>query len=410
MVIRSIDLSETFHQEVEEPLTAEERQETEQMVKEEQLRRTDPKAYDRFLEQRLAGQIKAQMLSLTQRPPQSVPGPPSTAHATTGLPNSMPEPDAMTGLEVTRNYMPSPIVQQTRRIGEPKSTAVGTGPGQTRIEKQGLSTAHTLSPAQNMDTNVPGLEPILGGNTRVAEHVASQSPERRNFLIEPQHSLPQIQIAPAEFGNSLDISNSNTAAENFTKSPVTTSLRSRTRPETLTDDIHKRILYSVEDLCTLLAPVIAEHIEKGNCDRSVANTICRTLASSILRHSERTTTTQDEYLNSVHEAVRSVQSGEESVPLVQKASRKILKRSQQQGTVVSSTSPSERSNSLAPDQTRSMATGSGVDHGQSPTSVTVRERVGAQFSSPLLQPPAFSHSQYPALAGMLDREANRNSG
>ena len=44
-VIRSIDLREAFHQEVEEPLDEQEKREAEEMAREEQLRRANPAAY-----------------------------------------------------------------------------------------------------------------------------------------------------------------------------------------------------------------------------------------------------------------------------------------------------------------------------------------------------------------------------
>jgi len=43
--IRSIELTETFHQEDNDKLTAEEEKEAEQILKDEQLKRTDPAAY-----------------------------------------------------------------------------------------------------------------------------------------------------------------------------------------------------------------------------------------------------------------------------------------------------------------------------------------------------------------------------
>jgi len=43
--IRSIELTETFHQEDNDKLTAEEEKEAEQILKDEQLKRTNPAAY-----------------------------------------------------------------------------------------------------------------------------------------------------------------------------------------------------------------------------------------------------------------------------------------------------------------------------------------------------------------------------
>ncbi|MCJ1435837.1 hypothetical protein MMC27_005213 [Xylographa pallens] len=66
-IIRSIDLSETFQQEVDEPLTAEEQKEAEQMVKDEQLRRTNPAAYELVKQQRQVelAQEQAQLFNRT---------------------------------------------------------------------------------------------------------------------------------------------------------------------------------------------------------------------------------------------------------------------------------------------------------------------------------------------------------
>ena len=50
--IRSIQLTETFHQEDNDKLTAEEEKEAEQILKDEQLKRTDPAAYRRMLSTR----------------------------------------------------------------------------------------------------------------------------------------------------------------------------------------------------------------------------------------------------------------------------------------------------------------------------------------------------------------------
>ncbi|MCJ1380667.1 hypothetical protein MMC17_003775 [Xylographa soralifera] len=66
-IIRSIEFSETFQQEVDEPLTADEQKEAEQMVKDEQLRRTNPAAYELVKAQRQVelAQEQAQLLSRT---------------------------------------------------------------------------------------------------------------------------------------------------------------------------------------------------------------------------------------------------------------------------------------------------------------------------------------------------------
>ncbi|MCJ1394694.1 hypothetical protein MMC18_007574 [Xylographa bjoerkii] len=79
-IIRSIDLSETFQQEVDEPLTAEEQREAEQMVKDEQLRRTNPAAYEIVKQQRAAQQAQEQAQLLSRRPETQPTHLPSTAY------------------------------------------------------------------------------------------------------------------------------------------------------------------------------------------------------------------------------------------------------------------------------------------------------------------------------------------
>ena len=80
-IICSIDLSETFQQEVDEPLTAEEQREAEQMVNDEKLRRTDPAAYEKVRLQRQAEQAKEQAQSLGLRTEMHPNYPTLTAHA-----------------------------------------------------------------------------------------------------------------------------------------------------------------------------------------------------------------------------------------------------------------------------------------------------------------------------------------
>ncbi|MCJ1404505.1 hypothetical protein MMC11_007731 [Xylographa trunciseda] len=79
-IIRSIDFSETFQQEVAEPLTAEEQQEAEQMVKDEQLRRTDPAAYELVKIQRQAHQALEQAQLFSRSSELHPIHPPSTAY------------------------------------------------------------------------------------------------------------------------------------------------------------------------------------------------------------------------------------------------------------------------------------------------------------------------------------------
>ncbi len=55
--IRSIDLTETFQQEDDEKLTAEEEKEAEQIYKDEQLKRTDPAAYRALVAKRDQAQV-----------------------------------------------------------------------------------------------------------------------------------------------------------------------------------------------------------------------------------------------------------------------------------------------------------------------------------------------------------------
>ena len=386
------------------------------MVKDEQLRRTDPKAYEKVRGQRQADQAREQILLLSQRLPINGPGPPSTSHSTAGLPTYMPPHDPMAELSALSNYMPSLVAHQTMGFEGPESTAVSTGLPSTRTQTQAFSAAYTPSPMPNINRNIPSIEPVLGINTRILEHVTAKSPEREDSLIQPQHSLPQLQVASAEFEQGLVLSSPDKAAELNRRSAVTPSSASRTGSEPLANGLPS-INYGLREVArkevvASIAPVIAEHVARVTFNPWVGKQVSEALASSIIRHAERTTTNENEYWESVHEAIRNVLTrGDTSDALVLEANRKVLlKLSKHQEAIAASTFPSKGSHSGGSDQTRQFTENDGVDRGLSPTSAKEGERVGVRFHSPLLLPHTFSQSQYPSLAGLLDREANRNSG
>ena len=382
-------------------MTAEERQETEQMVKDEQLRRTNPKAYEKVREQRQAEQAREQMQLPNQRLPINDGGLSSTAPTTSGLPTYM---------------SPYTTMAESTHFERPEPMTVAMDSALIRAQIQELSTTHTLSLTPNINSNLSSIEPVLGARTRVVENNASRSPEREDSLIPPQHSPPQQQVASAELGEGLVLSNLDKATELNTRSAVTPSSASPTGSEPVTDGLrpinHGLKEVARKEAIASIAPVIAEHVAKGTFIQWVGQHVNEALASSIIRHADRTTTNENEYWESVRDAVRNILArGDTSDALVAEAHRKVkLKLSKKLEAIASNTVPDEGSNGRGGDQIQSLAEKDGVNRDLSPTPAKEGKRVGARIRLPLLLPPTFSQSQYPSLAGLLDREANRNRG
>ncbi|MCJ1282973.1 hypothetical protein MMC26_002300 [Xylographa opegraphella] len=163
-IIRSIDLSETFQQEVDEPLTVEELKEAEQMVKDEQLRRTNPAAYELVKQQRQLelAQEQAQLLNRTTVPPVH---PPVAAH-TAGIQLTQPllrhdgKTKAPSPFPISidqggaRNHLhpeSNDLVSNMR--GPPSSSSMTNDEWEQFRQTRGLDSASALIPLINPDVS-----------------------------------------------------------------------------------------------------------------------------------------------------------------------------------------------------------------------------------------------------------------
>lgn len=154
-IVRSIDLSETFHQEEKEELTVEERNEAEQEWRDQQLRRSDPQAYQAMVATR--SKAFTDMAALYT--------PLSTLRETIAAP-----PIRMTtsGTEDARMAllanMPAKVIDPQH---QPPSTARAAG---------------VQDPFQ-IALRSPTLLPIIGSNTRTRRSSASASPEKSDRTL-----------------------------------------------------------------------------------------------------------------------------------------------------------------------------------------------------------------------------------
>lgn len=154
-IVRSIALSETFHQEENEELTAEERNEAEQEWRDQQLRRSDPQAYHALVATR--SKAFTDMAAL------------STPFST--LRDTIAAPPIRTTTSGTEDARMALLANTTTRVTnsqhQPPNTARAAG---------------AQDPFQ-IDVRSPILLPIIGSNTRTRRSSASASPKRSDGTL-----------------------------------------------------------------------------------------------------------------------------------------------------------------------------------------------------------------------------------
>ncbi|KAI9776473.1 MAG: hypothetical protein M1835_005510 [Candelina submexicana] len=143
--IRSIQLTETFQREENEKLTAEEEAETKQMIKDEQMKRTDLAAYEKMVlsRQKTAAAEYLKRVRVENRP------------------STQPLPMAPPGNFGSAVDLHIP----TSQLSQPPN------------KESAIAAALPASAAHSANSGEPGLEPIAGANTKVKETTPPTSTE-----------------------------------------------------------------------------------------------------------------------------------------------------------------------------------------------------------------------------------------
>ena len=350
-VIRSIELTETYHEEVEEPLTAEEKKETEQMVEEEQLRRTDFAAYSKLIQQKQAKALdnlalhQAQLLGL--RPGSDTTAPfPSTVQMT--MPRAtLAEVDRRVSLPITASAT-STQAMSARRVDMPSDQAIV----------------------------VPNMEPVLGPNTRVEQRSLSEAlDEVRSPKIGKPSASGRAESEPINEGLS----------EEIRKNRDSTRRRNR----------------------TILEVAFLKQVELGQLAVKSVSDVAESLATSTERHAYRGAKDGAHYKQILEASLgQLVIPGQVTRALVNRTEEKLASKSARVRRFVAPSQPpaSPRvSNSGDHPLAENVSSRS-----TTPATSTDVERVRSFIHPPLSETPDLA--QFPSLAGMLQREANRKTG
>ena len=390
-MIRSIALTETFHEEVYEPLTAQEEKEKAAIREREQLRRTDPVAYNQM--------IQRQQTMPSIGPPMpptdlTVPAPGPTTHVKgpainpeqflerrlgqeTGAPRRFMVATTMSrvnGSEVDRR-MPLPILDPTVQI----SSSVETSTDPQAVSNSGpvrvRAIAHRVTTPTGQASITPSVEPVLGPNTRV---------EQRSFY----ESLE-------DFGSPTIRTPSSVRAES---EPVNEHLPKEVRSKRETVRHQSK---------SILEAALQKQVEVGKLAATNIPDIAEILAISIERHAYSKALDEIQYNQVLSNSLSKLtQNAEGSQGLVDRAEEKRREKLAKGRRSVSCTEqpPSPRISSsgqlpLAQDVSNGSATPAASEDG---------DTVGCLVYSPLFKPPDLT--AFPALAGMMKREANRRTG
>jgi len=374
-VIRSIALTETFHEEVEERLTAEEERETEEMWKEEQLRRTDPPAYELLMLQKQTRTMhdlalhQELLLGRAHGSELTAPYPSTNSMTTPTVPGS--EADRRT-LFPSSSYMPPPTIERSM---QPFDSAV------TFTEPQALSVTgpNTMTTAQRVTTPIglvkvmPSTEPVLGLNTRV---------EQRSFSEVPG------------YGASPTIKSSS--------GPV------RADSESITEDLSKEIRFDRAAIRSGTKSVIESALQKqvdlGQLVVTSIPDVADTLASSMERNAYKRAKNEEHYQRTLRAYVGQLtKAGGDSVALVDKAEETLAAKFRRSVAPCQPPTSPKVSNSGDPTLAEDAA-----NRSDRPATSKDGERVGSLVHSPSYRAPDLA--QFPSLAGLMQREANRKAG
>lgn len=373
-VIRSITLTETFHEEVEERLTAEEEKETEEMWKEEQLRRTDPPAYELLMSQKQARTFndlamnQGQLLGRGHRSELTAPYP-STSFMT--MPTATGSEANMSASVTSSSYMPPPTIERTMQTFDP---ATFTGPQVMPVTGPGrMATAPRVTTPIGLVTVTPSTEPVLGLNTRVEQRSFSEAP---GYGGSPTIGTPSGSV--------------------------------RAESESITEDLSKEIRFDRAAIRrgtkSVIESALQKQVDLGQLVVTSISDVAETLASSMERNAYKRSKNEEHYQRTLQAYVgQLVKSGGHSIALVNKAEETLaakMNRSMAPGQLPASP---RVSNSGDPPLAEDAANAS-----DAPPAGNDGERVGSLIHSPPFR--ALDLTQFPSLAGLMQREANRKTG
>jgi hypothetical protein len=192
-IIRSIDLTETFHVEVDESLTAEEAKETEELIKEEKLRRSDPVAYElrkakkakAIADSNYEESVRQQNELLAQSAPQrrflNGPKPEVTALPSTRPQKGVDRATAPQVVDLTTNEPSStasgaPVTSDPIAVSNysnisqvPTNLQLFSTPSESLLTNAGSSASGFKGPRDLPTPKLPNLDPVLGGRTRIGD-------------------------------------------------------------------------------------------------------------------------------------------------------------------------------------------------------------------------------------------------
>jgi hypothetical protein len=191
--IRSIVLTDTFSQDVDENLTAEEESEVKQMISEEQLKRTNPAAYH-ALKARQAREGEAQRAALAARhmPASQMPA----------APGYLPHPfGGETAHPVIRTNEPPPILPNQPGASEPRPSQEG----QSRAVPSVSFYQSSLNPP--MAPMTFGMSPVAGAGTRMGSPFPDAEGRRLTETRILPASLARSASSAGSHGGSIDVPN-----------------------------------------------------------------------------------------------------------------------------------------------------------------------------------------------------------
>lgn len=368
-------MTETFHEEAEERLTAEEEKETEEMWKEEQLRRTDPPAYELLMVQKQARTFntlamnQGQLLGRGYRSELTAPYP-STILMT--MPTATGSETNMRASFTSNSYMPPPTIERTMQTLDPAVTFTEpqvmpvTGPGI-------MATAQRVTKPISLVTVTPSTEPVLGLNTRVEQRSFSEAP---GYGGSPTIRTPSGSV--------------------------------RAESESITEDLSKEIRFDRAAIRrgtkSVIESALQKQVDLGQLVVTSIPDVADTLASSMERNAYKRSKNEEHYQRTLQAYVgQLVKSGGHSIALVNKAEETLAAKMNRSMAPVQLPASPRVSNSGDPPLAEDAANAS-----DAPPAGNDGERVGSLIHSPPSR--ALDLTQFPSLAGLMQREANRKTG
>ncbi|MCJ1478657.1 hypothetical protein MMC13_007338 [Lambiella insularis] len=411
-VIRSIDLTETFHQEVEEPLTAEEEREAKQMASDERLRRTDPAAYEKVRVRRLAELAEQQAKALRPIPA------PMEAQTFVLNPNlnmeTPPASSAMTNREweelrlkrqkqaelhslpsLTHSLASSAQVRPSGDLpGMSEILAAATRAAMAPSPVTAPSTSRSSNNIRVQTRSSDSMDPVLGLNTRIRERSLPESPER-DVLPHTQDATSSRNAIPrggaSERGSPIPSIHSRASTEPFRNSLTDLQPERRDQLRRDNESVLANVIWSEMALGTITVPNVPE--------------VAAILSESMDRHAYKNACSVEHYHVLLATSIGHLREpGRDFQGIITQAQRRLAKNS---------TSRSGSRSALEQETRLREAPVSGTPAGELPATPVPghgAESVGVTVPSPITPLPLHTTSSYPSSVGLLDRETNRKPG